>query len=263
MGSEVESGVRRVRKRILVLSGKGGVGKSTVAVNLAMGFAFRGLAAGLLDADLHGPGVPRLLGLDRLTIRTEGQVLLPAELGGLKVMSMGFFLKPGEAATWQGPTSTAALEPFIRQVRWKALDVVLVDCPAGIGETHLAVIQGLEWVDGAIIVTTPQELALMAARQAVAFCRAAGVPVLGILENMSGFHCPSCGTAAALFQAGGGRRLAAGLGVPFLGLLPVDPEVAAAGEAGQPILYRELGFGAQKAFQPVLKRLHDWVGARP
>jgi len=259
----LDAGIHQVRKRILVLSGKGGVGKTTLAVNLAMGFAFRGLATGLLDADIQGPGVPRLLGLDRLTIRTEDRVLMPAELGGLRVMSSGFFLKPEQAATWPGPTNTVALEQFVRQVRWKALDVLVVDCPAGTGEAHLAVIQCLEQVDGAVIVSTPQELALMAARRAITFCRSAGVPVLGILENLSGFHCPSCGTPVASFQAGGGRRLATELGVPFLGALPVDPEVAAAGETGQPILFRELGFGAQKAFQPVLRRLQDWVGARP
>ena len=262
-GALAEAGVSLVRKRLLVLSGKGGVGKSTVAANLAMGFAFRGLAAGLLDADLHGPAVPWLLGLDRLALRTAGQLLLPAELGGLRVMSMGFLPQPGPAAPWRGAASAVVLEQLVRQVLWRALDVLVVDCPAGTDEAQLAVIQSLERVDGAVVVTTPQELALMAARNATAFCRKSGVPVLGILENLSGFQCPGCLAEAALAQAGGGRRLAAELRVPFLGALPVDPEVAAAGETGQPILYRELGFGAQKAFQPILRRLQDWVAARP
>jgi Mrp family chromosome partitioning ATPase len=256
-------GVGRVRKRILVLSGLDGVGKSTLAVNLALGFAFQGLATGLLDADLQGPCVPRLLGLGRLAIRTEGAVLLPAELGCLKVMSLGFFLKPPQAAVWRERRSATVLEQFVRKVRWGALDVLVVDCPAGRGEAPPDVIDSLGRVDGAILVSTPEEPALRAARRAGGSCHKAGVPVLGILENLSRPQHPSCRTPAERVLASGWRRLAAELGAPFLGALPVDPEVAAAGEAGQPVLYRELGFGAQRAFQPVLKRLHAWVAARP
>jgi Mrp family chromosome partitioning ATPase len=250
-----QEGPASIRKRLLVLSGKGGVGKSTVAVNLAMGFAFQGLRTGLLDVDIHGPSVPKLLGLEKQTLQSEGGEILPVEVGGLKVMSMGFILKAGEPAIWRGPMKAGAISQLIRQVQWQDLDVLVVDCPPGTGDEHLALVQTLGRVDGAVIVTTPQDLACLDARKAITFCRTLQVPVLGLVENMSGFTCPSCGTTTPIFRVGGGRRLAEELGIPFLGALPIDPEVGQTGDEGQPQLYRELGFGARKAFQPVLRSL--------
>ena len=249
------SGADSIQKRILVLSGKGGVGKSTVAVNLAMGFAFNGLRTGLLDVDIHGPSVPKLLGLEREKLRTEGQSLLPVPMGGLKVLSLGFALQPDEAAIWRGPMKAGVVEQFVKQAQWGELDVLVVDCPPGTGDEHLSILQALGRVDGAVIVTTPQDLAVLDARKAVTFCRTAGIPLLGVVENMSGFTCPSCGTSTPVFRTEGGLRMAKELKIPFLGALPIDPEIGEAGDAGQPRLYRELGFGARKAFQPVLQSL--------
>ena len=249
------AGVGQVRRRILVMSGKGGVGKSTIAVNLALGFAAEGLMTGLLDADLHGPSVPKLLGLERDTLQTEGQTLLPVELGALKVMSMGFALKPDQAAIWRGPMKAGVIEQFVKQVQWDALDVLVVDCPPGTGDEHLSVHQALGRVEGAVIVTTPQEVATLDARKAITFCRSSRIPVLGIVENMSGFICPACATCTPIFQTGGGARLAAELGLPFLGSLPLDPSVGAGGEIGRPRLFAGGQDAAARAFQPILQAL--------
>jgi Mrp family chromosome partitioning ATPase len=249
------TGAGQIQHRILVLSGKGGVGKSTVAVNLAMGFAFEGLRTGLLDVDIHGPSVPKLLGLEKEILRTEGHDLLPVELGGLKVMSLGFVLKADDAAVWRGPKKAAVVEQFIHQVQWGDLEVLVVDCPPGTGDEHLSILQALGQVDGAVVVTTPQDLAVLDARKAVTFCRTAGIPILGVVENMSGFTCTSCGTTTPVFRVEGGKRMAQELKIPFLGALPIDPEVGTSGDAGQPRLYQNHGFGARKAFQPILQAM--------
>lgn len=254
-GKAGDPGVGNVQRRILVMSGKGGVGKSTVAVNLAMGFAAEGLNTGLLDADLHGPSVPKLLGLERETLHTEGQALLPVELGPLKVMSMGFALEADQAAIWRGPMKASVVEQFVNRVQWDALDVLVVDCPPGTGDEHLSVHQALGTVEGAVIVTTPQEVATLDARKAITFCRTAHIPVLGIVENMSGFACPSCGTCTSVFQSGGGKHLAQELGLPFLGTLPLDPSIGDGGEAGRPRLFAGGQDAAAQAFQPILQAL--------
>lgn len=243
------------RRNILVMSGKGGVGKSTVAVNLAMGFAAQGLMTGLLDVDLHGPSVAKLLGLEHTTLQMEGQTLLPVELGNLRVMSMGFALAPDQAAVWRGPMKAGVVNQFVNQVQWGALDVLVVDCPPGTGDEHLSVHQALAVVDGAVIVTTPQAVATLDARKAITYCRNSGIPILGIVENMSGFACPSCGTHTAVFQANGGKRLADELGLPFLGSLPLDPAIGAGGETGQPRLYAGGQDPGARAFQPILQAL--------
>ncbi len=250
-----QEGPPAIRKRLLVLSGKGGVGKSTVAVNLALGFAFQGLRTGLLDVDIHGPSVPKLLGLGNQALRSEGGEFLPVEVGSLKVMSMGFILKAGEAAIWRGPMKAGAITQLIHQVRWGDLDVLVVDSPPGTGDEHLSLVQTLGRVDGAVIVTTPQDLACLDAHKAITFCRTLDVPVLGLIENMSGFTCPHCLNVMPIFRAGGGRRMAENLEIPFLGALPIDPEIAQTGDEGRPQLYREMGWGARKAFQPILRSL--------
>jgi Mrp family chromosome partitioning ATPase len=261
LGAHGGPGVGQVRRRILVMSGKGGVGKSTIAVNLALGFAAEGLATGLLDADLHGPSVPKLLGLEQDTLQSEGQALLPVELGGLKVMSMGFALKPDQAAIWRGPMKAGVVEQFVKQVQWGALDVLVVDCPPGTGDEHLSVHQALGQVEGAVIVTTPQQVATLDARKAITFCRSSRIPVLGIVENMSGFICPACATCTPVFQTGGGARMAAELGLPFLGSLPLDPSVGAGGESGRPRLFAGGQNAAAQAFQPILQNLLAGAGA--
>lgn len=248
------------RKNLLVLSGKGGVGKSTVAVNLALSLCGQGLRVGLLDADIHGPSVAKLLGLEGETMQAENDRLIPVELGDLKVVSMGFVLDIDQAAVWRGPMVASVVEKFVNRVEWGELDVLVVDCPPGTGDEHLSLVQGLGTVDGAIIVTTPQDVAVLDARKAISFCKTAEVPVLGVIENMAGFACPECKTVTSIFRSEGGRRMADHYHVPFLGSLPLDPRIGEGGDAGRPWLHRGEGEGAPEAFKGVMASLKLLVG---
>ncbi len=241
-------------QRFLVLSGKGGVGKSTVAVNLALALAGEGYRVGLLDADLHGPSIPKLLGLEHHLLHTDEGRLVPVDLGGLQVMSIGFALEGDQAAIWRGPMKASVIEQFVNRVAWGPLDALVIDCPPGTGDEHLSLVQTLGQVDGAVIVTTPQEVAALDARKAITFCRAAQVPVLGVVENMSGFTCPGCGTLTPIFQGQGGARMAQQYQVPFLGALPLDPRIGEGGDAGRPWLHRGEA-GAPEAFRRIIRPL--------
>lgn len=225
----------RIGRKILVLSGKGGVGKSTVAVNLAVAFSLAGRKAGLLDVDIHGPSVPTMLGLEGVRPGEAGGELLPVETAGLKVLSLGFFLKsPDDAVIWRGPLKMKAIQQFLQEAAWGDLDVLVVDSPPGTGDEPLSVCQLLGRVDGAVIVTTPQKVAAVDVRKSISFCRQVHVPVLGVVENMSGFVCPRCGEVTAILRSGGGRRIAEDMGVPFLGSIPIDPKIAEACDEGRP-----------------------------
>jgi len=224
----------RIRQKILVLSGKGGVGKSTVAVNLAVAFTLAGWKTGLLDVDIHGPSVPTMLGLEGVTIQEAGGELLPVETAGLKVLSLGFFLKnQDDAVIWRGPLKMKAIQQFLQDVAWGDLDVLVIDSPPGTGDEPLSVCQLLGKVDGAVVVTTPQKVAAVDVRKSISFCRQVGVPVLGVVENMSGFVCPRCGEVTPVFRSGGGRRIAEDMGVPFLGSIPMDPKIAESCDEGR------------------------------
>lgn len=249
----------QTRKNLLVLSGKGGVGKSTVAVNLALSLSASGLRVGILDADIHGPSVPKLLGLENEMLHTEGDKLLPVEVGDLKVMSMGFVLERDQAATWRGPMVASVVDQFINRVEWGELDVLVVDCPPGTGDEHLTLAQGLGQIDGAIIVTTPQDLAVLDAGKAVTFCRTTQLPVLGVIENMSGFQCPDCQSITPIFRSEGGRKMAEHFSIPFLGSLPLDPRVGEGGDNGRPWLHRGEG-AAPQAFRAIMEALNQHVG---
>jgi len=224
----------RIRQKILVLSGKGGVGKSTVAVNLAVAFTLAGWKTGLLDVDIHGPSVPTMLGLEGVTVQEAGGELLPVETAGLKVLSLGFFLKnQDDAVIWRGPLKMKAIQQFLQDVAWGDLDVLVIDSPPGTGDEPLSVCQLLGKVDGAVVVTTPQKVAAVDVRKSISFCRQVGVPVLGVVENMSGFVCPRCGEMTPVFRSGGGRRIAEDMGVPFLGSIPMDPKIAESCDEGR------------------------------
>ncbi len=253
-GERKAPGPSRFGQRLLVLSGKGGVGKSTVAVNLALALAGEGYRVGLLDADLHGPSIPKLLGLEEHTLQTEDERLVPVELGTLQVMSIGFALEGDQAAIWRGPMKASVIEQFVNRVAWGPLDALIIDCPPGTGDEHLSLVQTLGQVDGAVIVTTPQEVAALDARKAITFCRAAQVPILGVVENMSGFTCPDCGSVTPIFQGQGGERMAAQYQVPFLGALPLDPRVGEGGDAGCPWLHRGEA-GAPESFRRIIRPL--------
>ncbi len=224
----------RIHRKILVLSGKGGVGKSTVAVNLAVALMLSGRKVGLLDVDIHGPSVPTMLGLEGASVQAVGEELLPVEAGGLKVFSLGFFLRnPDEAVIWRGPMKMKAIKQFLQDVAWGDLDDLVVDSPPGTGDEPLSVCQLLGRVDGAVVVTTPQRVAAVDVRKAISFCRQVGVPVLGVVENMSGFTCPRCGEVTPVLRSGGGQQIALDMQVPFLGSIPMDPRIAEACDEGR------------------------------
>lgn len=246
----------RIGRKILVLSGKGGVGKSTVAVNLAVAFSLAGRKAGLLDVDIHGPSVPTMLGLEGVSVQEADGELVPVETHGLKVLSLGFFLKSqDDAVIWRGPLKMKAIQQFLQDVAWGDLDVLVVDSPPGTGDEPLSVCQLLGKVDGAVIVTTPQKVAAVDVRKSISFCRQVGVPVLGVVENMSGFACPRCGEVTPILKSGGGRRLAEDMGVPFLGSIPLDPKIAEACDDGRAYIAEYAGSPTAAVMREIVARL--------
>jgi ATP-binding protein involved in chromosome partitioning len=223
---------------IAVASGKGGVGKSTTALNLALGLRDLGLKVGLLDADIYGPSVPRLTGIRDKPDLTEDRKMIPIERFGLSVMSIGFLVEEDTAMIWRGPMVMSAITQMLRDVVWGTLDVLVVDMPPGTGDAQLTLAQNVP-LKGAIIISTPQDLSLIDARRGLAMFRKVNVPVLGIVENMSYFQCPHCGTKSDIFGHGGARHEAERLGVPFLGEVPLHMAIRASSDAGQPVVVSE------------------------
>lgn len=251
-----EAARRRICHVLVVLSGKGGVGKSTVAVNLATALAMDGRQVGLLDVDLHGPSVPTMLNLAGTHLDIEDEKLVPASYYGLKVVSIGFLLEhPEDAVVWRGPAKASVIRQLVEEVAWGDLDYLIVDCPPGTGDEPLSVIQTLGAVDGAVIVTTPQDVALADVRKSITFCELVHVPVLGVVENMSGLVCPHCEQIIDVFKTGGGEQMAAEMGVPFLGRLPMDPQVVVAGDAGTPFIQTYARSIVSNAMTDIVQRL--------
>jgi ATP-binding protein involved in chromosome partitioning len=222
-----------VKNIIAVASGKGGVGKSTTAVNLALALAAEGAQVGLLDADIYGPSQPMMMGIDGRPESDDGQTMDPLENHGVQVMSIGFLVNPDEAMIWRGPMATQALEQLLRQTNWKELDYLIVDLPPGTGDIQLTLSQRVP-MTGAVIVTTPQDIALLDARKAVAMFEKVGVPILGLVENMAVHVCSNCGHAEHIFGEGGGRRYAAERGIDYLGALPLDIHIRQQADSGKP-----------------------------
>jgi ATP-binding protein involved in chromosome partitioning len=220
---------------IAVASGKGGVGKSTTAVNLALGLRDLGLKVGLLDADIYGPSTPKLLGIKGRPQTRGGTTLIPMDGYGLKVMSIGFLIEEETPMIWRGPMVMSALTQMLREVDWGELDIMVVDMPPGTGDAQLTMAQQVP-LKGAVIVSTPQDLALIDARRGIAMFRRVNVPVLGIVENMSYFLCPQCGTRSDIFSHGGARHEAERLGVPFLGEVPLHMDIREKSDAGLPLV---------------------------
>ncbi|MEM9319202.1 MAG: Mrp/NBP35 family ATP-binding protein [Pseudomonadota bacterium] len=230
-GSMKPSGVDRI---LAIGSGKGGVGKSTVASNLAVALARAGRRVGLLDADIYGPSQPRMMGINQRPASPDGKTILPLESHGVTLMSLGFMLPEEKAVVWRGPMLMGALQQMLTQVAWGELDVLLVDLPPGTGDVAMTLCQRSE-VTGAIVVSTPQDVALLDARKALNMFEMLKTPVLGLIENMSSYICPSCGHEAHIFGQDGVRAEAEKLGLPFLGALPISLETRVAGDAGTPI----------------------------
>ena len=228
----------RIKHKLIVLSGKGGVGKSTVASNIALTLAASGKMTGLMDVDIHGPSIPRILGLEGSPVETMENGLIPVSKGdNLKVMSIGFLLRgKDEAVIWRGPLKNGVIKQFIKDVEWGDLDYLVIDCPPGTGDEPLSVIQLIEDLDGAIIVTTPQDVSIIDVRRSIQFCKSVNLKVLGVIENMSGFVCPHCGKTTEIFKSGGGEKMANDMGVPFLGRIPLDPQIADSSDKGIPYI---------------------------
>jgi len=245
-----------MKHKIMVLSGKGGVGKSSVAVNLALYLALEGHSVGLLDIDFHGPSVPTMLGFQNTGVMTDGEDILPLEMGTLKIMSMGLLLQgKKDAVIWRGPMKAGVLKQLFENVRWGDLDYLIMDFPPGTGDEALSACQLVEGADGGIVVTTPQEVSLSDCRRCVSFCRKLDLPVLGVIENMSGFVCPNCGTVVDIFSSGGGEKMAQEEGVPFLGKIPLDPNIVKACDEGKVLLRNFAGTPGAKAFGEVAERI--------
>jgi len=255
--AQIRQRMAQIKRKILVLSGKGGVGKSTVAVNLAISLSLAGKRTGLLDIDIHGPSVPKILNLEGQTVGGMPDAILPVELGAhLKVMSIGFLLSSAsDAVIWRGPRKYHMIKQFLKDVEWGELDFLIIDSPPGTGDEPLAIIQLLEQADGAVVVTTPQEVALSDVRRGITFCRNLDLPVLGVLENMSGFVCPTCGQRTDIFKSGGGESMATTMNVPFLGRIPIDPQIVEACDSGQPYVDTYRQSQAAQAFNEAVTRL--------
>jgi Mrp family chromosome partitioning ATPase len=231
---QLQSRLCRIRHKVIVLSGKGGVGKSMVAVNLAATLALLGKRVGLLDVDIHGPSIPTLLGLEGEILRVSEEGILPVDIGGMKVMSLGLLLRnQNDAVIWRGPIKANVIKQFLKDVAWGDLDYLIIDSPPGTGDEPLSICQLIGTLDGALIVTTPQKVAAVDVRKAITFCRQLQVPVLGVVENMSGFTCPKCGELTTILGSGGGKRIAEDMEVPFLGSIPIDPKIAEACDSGR------------------------------
>lgn len=261
---EREDTLKRIKHKIVVLSGKGGVGKSTVAVNMAVSLALSGSKVGLLDVDIHGPSIPKMLHLDGHRLESNGRKLIPAEVGNIKVVSIGFLLQDGDdAVIWRGPMKAGVIKQFVEEVEWGDLDYLVVDCPPGTGDEPLSIIQTLQNADGAVVVTTPQDVALADVAKSIQFCKQLSLPVLGVVENMSGFACPHCGEVVDIFKSGGGEKMAERMGVPFLGRVPLDPIVVTAGDEGAPYIYNYSKSAAAQAFEPVVAGLANKLSGEP
>ena len=255
-----------VKHIIAVASGKGGVGKSTTAVNLALGLQALGRRVGLLDADIYGPSVPRLTGLSGKPQVTDDKKIAPMRGYGMPVMSMGFLVEEGTPVIWRGPMVISALTQMLRDVAWGGLDVLVVDMPPGTGDVQITMAQQVP-LAGAVIVSTPQDLALIDARKGLAMFKQVSVPVLGIVENMSYFLCPSCGTRSDIFGHGGARDEAGKLGVPFLGEVPLHIDIRATSDAGTPVVAAMPDSAHTAIYRAIAEKvwagLEGGAGARP
>ncbi len=256
-GQALTNRMGEIQNKIMVLSGKGGVGKSTVAANIAVALAMEGKKVGLLDTDFHGPSIPTLLNLEGKRPGSDGTSILPVEyVEGIKVMSIGFLVpNRDDAVIWRGPMKMNVIKQLLSDVNWGTLDYLVVDFPPGTGDEPLSVAQLIPHSNGAVIVTTPQDLSLNDVRKCINFCRQVNIPVLGVIENMSGLVCPNCHHLIDVFKSGGGEKMAKEMGVPFLGKIPIDPNVVEASDRGMPFVYHYSKSDAGKAFREAIEPL--------
>ncbi len=255
--------MKKIKHKIAVISGKGGVGKTVIAINLAIAFALQGHEnrVGILDADLHGPCVPKMLGMEDQKLRVGPIGAFPA-LGplGVKVASMAFVLEgKGVPVVWRGPLKMRAIQQFLSEIAWGELDFLFIDLPPGTGDEPLSVLKLLPEMDGVVIVTIPSEVSQNVVGKAITFSRQLNVPVIGVVENMSGFVCPDCGKETHIFRTGGGEKVAQEYSVPFLGSIPLDPRVCEASDIGHPFIMENPDSPAAKAFMEIVEKIKTYI----
>ena len=263
---KLKKNMGHIKHKIAVISGKGGVGKSTVAANLAMAFSLHGYKdrVGILDIDIHGPCIPKLLGVKGKKCQISPLGALPVTgPEGIKVVSMDFLVKNQETPViWRGPLKMQVIRQFLSDFMWGDLDFLFIDAPPGTGDEPLSVMQLIPDMDGTIIVTIPSEVSEDVVKKAVSFSRQMGIPVIGIVENMSGFTCPKCGEKINILGAGGGKRLAKELDVPFLGQIPIDPEICEEADKGIPFVMGHVDSPAAEAFKEIVKKVEDFLNSK-
>jgi Mrp family chromosome partitioning ATPase/predicted Fe-Mo cluster-binding NifX family protein len=254
---QLEERLSRIGRTLMVLSGKGGVGKSTVAVNLALSLAAQGQRVGLLDVDIHGPSIPKMLGLNGKMLGVHENEIIPMEYyGKLHVVSMGLLLEhDDQPVVWRGPLKYNVIKEFLQNVMWGNLDYLVIDAPPGTGDEPLSIGQLIKKRASAVIVTTPQQVATIDVAKCVTFCKQLELPVAGIIENMSGFICPHCGKEVDIFSKGGGKELASRMGVPFLGAVPLDPDIVKSGDSGQPYVLTYTNTESAKRFDEIVEKI--------
>lgn len=251
----------RIKHVIIVMSGKGGVGKSTVASNLAVTLSNSGYETGLMDIDITGPNIPKMFHVEDEKLNVENERLIPVTVPpSLKLMSMAFLLPDKDSAVmWRGPVKMGAVKQFIEDVNWGDLDYLIIDMPPGTGDEALSIVQLIPKADGVVIVTTPQDVALMDSRKSVTFAAQVGIPIIGLIENMSGFVCPHCGEVTDIFKSGGGEATAKSMDIQFLGRVPIEADIVDSGDRGMPIVLANPDSASAKAFRDIIKKITKTV----
>jgi len=256
--------LRDVKHKIVVMSGKGGVGKSTVAANLGIALAMKGKRVGILDMDLTGPNIPKMLGVEDARLLASDEGILPVKvMENLHVISSAYMLPHKEMPIiWRGPMKIGAIQQLLANIHWGELEYLIIDLPPGTSDEPLSVAQSIPESDGVVIVTTPQEVSLLDIYKSMNFAEKLKMPIIGIIENMSGFACPHCGEKVDIFKSGGGKRAAERYRVPFLGSIPIDPKIVEDSDAGKPFVTVESGSEAAKAFHRIVKRIEEIIQSK-
>ena len=256
--TKLQDTLRNIKHVIIVMSGKGGVGKSTVSSNLAAALSMNGYQTGIMDIDITGPNIPKMFGVEdeQLTVNDQRQLVPVTVPPSLKIMSMAFLLPEKDAPVmWRGPVKMGAIKQFIEDVCWGDLDYLVVDMPPGTGDEALSIVQLIPKADGMVIVTTPQDVALLDSRKSLVFGAETHIPIIGIVENMSGFVCPHCGEVTNIFKSGGGEATAKEMNVQFLGRVPIEPGIVESGDSGLPVVLKYPESASAKAFEGIIDRI--------
>ncbi len=258
----VKKNLEKVKHKIVVLSGKGGVGKSTVAANLAVTLSAKGYKVGLLDSDLHGPSIPKIVGIEDEKVRPSKNGISPVLThNDLKVMSMGLLLEDRDSPViWRGPMKMGAIRQLLGEVDWGELDFLIIDLPPGTGDEPLSIAQLIDDISGAIVVTTPQDVAIVSVRKSINFVKKLNMNLLGVVENMSGFTCPNCGKKVDIFKTGGGKKAAEDFKIPYLGSIPLDPEIVQTGDSGNSFMAKNKDKNTADSFNRIVKNIEEVLG---